>query len=174
MNPFNAIRSPRTLIRKFQIGDKKDLISLLCNKEVTKNMAFPDEMLTPVGVSELLDITINSYESNEPLLSFAIEDITNSALLGATGFTILEDNEIEIFYAFLPEYWGKGFATEILECITTYIFKQSDKYTVVAPITKSNLASIKVAEKNGFNHSGLKDDTNYKEQVYIYRKKNGF
>ncbi|MEM7381555.1 MAG: hypothetical protein AAF361_10225 [Bacteroidota bacterium] len=65
MKPFDVIQSSRTFIRKFRTGDKKDLISLLCNKEVTKNTGFPDEMITPEGVSELLDIRINPYGGPE-------------------------------------------------------------------------------------------------------------
>ncbi|NAS14094.1 GNAT family N-acetyltransferase [Poritiphilus flavus] len=171
MKPFKSIQSPRTLIRRFRVDDKPDLISLLCDKEVTKHMAFPDEMLTPEGVSELLDITITSYTSPEPLLSFAIEDIKSKAFLGVSGFTVLTDNEIEIFYAFLPKYWGRGLATEILEYLSNYVFEQDPRHTVVAPITWNNPASIKVAEKNGFKSHGLKEDPNYKEPVYIYKKK---
>ena len=90
--------------------------------------------------------------------------------MGVTGFSPLEHKEIEVFYALLPKYWGKGLATEILKCLTEHVFLRTDYETIVAPITQSNHASIKVAEKNGFSNYGLKEDSNYRDLIFIFKK----
>lgn len=170
MRTFEFLKTPRTNIRRLQARDKDGLIELLCDRSVTKNMAFPEEILTKEGITDLLEMTINAYDSEKPLLSFAIAENNSNAFMGVTGFGPLGNNEIEVFYALLPKYWGKGLATEVLASLTEYILTKTDYGTVVAPITQGNIASIKVAEKNGFLNYGSKEDSNYKDLIFIFKK----
>lgn len=170
MKPFESLKTTRIDIRRLQPIDKSKLIELLCNKSVTQNMAFPNEILTKEGITNLMEMTIRSYDSEKPLFSFAVTENSSKSLIGITGFTPLENNEIEVFYALLPKYWGKGLATEILETLTEYIFTQTHYDTIVAPITQNNHASIKVVEKNRFFNCGLKKNLNYEDLVFIFKK----
>ena len=172
MDPFEILITSRTSIRRFQVKDKDNLIELLCDKSVTRYMAFPEEVLTVEGISNLLLTTIDSYDSDKPLLSYAIALKENDILIGATGYNPLSNREIEVFYALLPAYWGKGFASEILIKISDYALSSSDYDSVVAPITKSNTASIRVAEKAGFKNHGLQAHPDYDELVYMHKKQN--
>lgn len=52
------------------------------------------------------------------------------------------------YYAILPKYRNKGYATRMLEEVSDYILKNIDM--LVLSINKENIASRKVAEKNGF------------------------
>ena len=170
MNPFEYLNTSRTRIRRFQPKDREKLIELLCDKSVTRYMVFPEEVLTEKGISNLLVATIDSYESKKPLLSFAIALDETDSLIGVTGYNPLVNREIEVFYALLPAFWGQGFASEILIKITDYALSSGDYDTVVAPITKSNIASIRVAEKAGFKNHGLQEHPDYDELVYVHKK----
>ena len=174
MKSFESFRTARTLIRRFQTDDKDKLIELLCDPSVTRNMAFPDELLTKEGVSNLLALTMDSYDSENPLLSFAIMDVHNGDFLGITGYNPLQNGAVEVFFAILPEYWGKGYASEICSALTAHIFENDTYKTIVAPVTQNNLASRRVVEKNGFINCGLKKDANYKDLVFIYKKEKTF
>lgn len=133
-------------------------------------MVFPEEILTEKGITRLLITTIDAYESKKPLLSYAISQKENDSLIGVTGYNPLINNEIEVFYALLPGYWGKGFASEILVKITNYALSTGDYNAVVAPITRNNIASIKVAVKAGFTNHGLQEHSDYDDLVYIHKK----
>ncbi len=170
MKPFDFLNTSRTRIRRFQPKDKDKLVELLCNRAVTQHMAFPEEMLTEKGISGLFENTIALYESETPLLSYAIAHKKDDHLIGAAGYTILINNEIEVFYALLPEYWGKGLATEILVKLTDHVFSSEDFDVVVAPITRANKASIRVAEKAGFAHYGLQEHPDYDDLVLMLKK----
>ncbi|UJH67416.1 GNAT family N-acetyltransferase [Allomuricauda sp. SCSIO 65647] len=170
MKPFESLNTSRTRIRKFLPKDRDRLIELLCDRSVTQHMAFPEEMLTEKGVSGLLETTIAFYESETPLLSYAITHKKDDCLIGVTGYTILTNNEIEVFYALLPAYWGKGLATEILVTLTDHVFSSEDFDAVVAPITKANKASIRVAEKAGFTNHGLQEHPDYNDLVFMLKK----
>ena len=166
MNPFEFIDTPRTTIRRFVSNDPEKFVELLCNKAITANLALTEEMKTRDGAVNLLTSTINSYDSESPLLAYAIEHKTDKEFLGITGLNPLEESVVEIFYALLPQYWHKGFASEVLNKLTEFIFDDTEFKTVVAFITRSNQASIRVAEKNGFTNYGLVENQNFKDVVY--------
>ncbi len=170
MKPFELLETQRTIIRRLQDNDKDELIELLSDKSVTDNMAFPEEILTKEGIINLMEMTISSYDSEQPLLSFAVAENKNNKLIGVTGFRPIENKEIEIFYALLPKYWNKGLATEILASLSEYVLTKTDYITIVAPITQRNIASVKVAEKNGFLNCGAKENPNYKDLIFIFKK----
>ena len=60
--------------------------------------------------------------------------------------------EIEVAYHLLPEFRGRGIATEASRTLIDYAFSQLDQGRVVSLIVPDNLASRRVAEKNGLRH----------------------
>ena len=82
----------------------------------------------------------------------------------------MNNNEVEIFYALLPEYWGQGIATEILNYFSEYIFNHTTYQIILAYITQNNIASQKVAEKCGFINKGLVKNQYFQELVFLYKK----
>ena len=171
MRAFEYIDTARTRIRRFQPKDREKLVELLCDKNVTQFMAFPKELLSEKGISNLLETTIALYESDKPMLSYAIVQKENDDLVGATGYNPLADNEIEVFYALLPAYWGKGLASEILVQITDYALSSGEYHAVVAPITRANVASARVAEKAGYSNLGLQQHSDYDDLVHMFKKR---
>jgi [ribosomal protein S5]-alanine N-acetyltransferase len=74
-------------------------------------------------------------------------------LVGSAGFTGPPDagGTVETGYSMLPEYQGRGFATEMVRALCAWAFVQPHVTTVVAETTWSNAASMNVLEKCGFN-----------------------
>ena len=60
-----------------------------------------------------------------------------------------EFNEIDLGYRLLPEFWGKGIATEASHAILTYGFDKLKLKRIIAIAMKENKASIRVMEKVG-------------------------
>jgi len=75
--------------------------------------------------------------------------------------------ELEIGYHILPEYWGLGFATEAAQLFRDYAFDNNLCDSLVSIIDIRNIASQKVAEKNGMQRG--KQVKYYDLDVYIYR-----
>ncbi|HJY63315.1 MAG TPA: GNAT family N-acetyltransferase [Ignavibacteria bacterium] len=61
-------------------------------------------------------------------------------------------DEIEVGYAFLPEYWGKGYATEIVKEIVNIAFNVYQLTEIIAVTLHDNLASRRVMEKAGLSY----------------------
>jgi ribosomal-protein-alanine N-acetyltransferase len=59
------------------------------------------------------------------------------------------NDEIEIGYALMPEYWGFGLATEISRAMLEIAFGRLGLTEVVAFVSPSNAASRRVIEKVG-------------------------
>ncbi|MAY03383.1 MAG: hypothetical protein CMQ38_10480 [Gammaproteobacteria bacterium] len=58
--------------------------------------------------------------------------------------------ELELGYAFLPEYWNKGYATESSMTLCELAFEKNLADKVVAAASADNPASCRVLEKIGF------------------------
>jgi RimJ/RimL family protein N-acetyltransferase len=78
---------------------------------------------------------------------------------------------IEVGYRLLPEYWGKGYATEGTKACIQYGFDHLLLDRIVSYTPKLNLPSQRVMQKSGlkfkgeFEHPLLKDDSQLKLSV---------
>ena len=71
------------------------------------------------------------------------------------------DEEVELAYALMAEYWGRGLATEMAEAIMAVAFERLRMKEVVCFTLTTNRASQRVMDKAGFEyerdivHAGL-------------------
>jgi len=62
----------------------------------------------------------------------------------------------EIYYNILPEYWGKGFATETAKSLIKFGFSVIKLHRIEAGVSTENLRSIRVLEKSGMKREGVR------------------
>ena len=65
-----------------------------------------------------------------------------------------ENGEIEIGYGIYKEFRNRGFMTEIVQGIIDWAKTQPKVKSITASTDKTNLASFRVLEKNGFVKNG--------------------
>lgn len=63
--------------------------------------------------------------------------------------TYHDDHDIEIGYQFLPDYWGNGYATEVITCILKFGVETLGYSTIVAETQSQNKASCRLLQKVG-------------------------
>jgi [ribosomal protein S5]-alanine N-acetyltransferase len=168
MEVFTALETERLFIRQLHKTDEEAFILLMTNQLVTNNLAFDETVKTKEGAADLLKQTIESYRSDDPLLAFAVTNKINNSFVGVCGINFLNQESAEVFYAFLPAYWGKGYATEVLAEMKDFLFQKHAVKEIHAFIAQHNRASIKVAEKIGFKNKGLVFKENFSDKVYAY------
>jgi len=61
----------------------------------------------------------------------------------------------DLGYAIAPEYWGKGYATEITKSVIAWALMQEQIFRVWATCDIENLASARVLEKAGMQREGI-------------------
>ena len=64
--------------------------------------------------------------------------------------------QIELGYLFLPQDWGKGYATETCARLVRFAFEDTDLAELVSTTDPSNTRSQNVLRKCGFTYAGQK------------------
>lgn len=82
-------------------------------------------------------------------------ELKDGTHIGELSFKGIDENGIvEIGYGILPEYEGKGFATEAVFAAVDWAIKQPEVTRIEAETDFENIASRKVLEKCGFHANG--------------------
>ena len=64
------------------------------------------------------------------------------------------EGSVEIGYGILPEFWGRGYATEAVDAVVRWALDQPGIKSVEAETDAENIASQRVLEKIGFKATG--------------------
>ena len=84
--------------------------------------------------------------------SFKVMDTSNSGLMGFAKLEITREklNEAELGFLLLPEYWGKGYGSEIAGILMKVAISDPHLKRVWANVDPDNKASRKILINNGF------------------------
>jgi len=84
-------------------------------------------------------------------------------MIGDFGYWNLQKQHLraEIGYELHPDYWGKGFMTEVMQTVLSFGFKTMKFHSVEANVTPGNKASVSLLLRNGFRLEGQ-----FKENYY--------
>ncbi|PKF60789.1 GNAT family N-acetyltransferase [Psychromonas sp. psych-6C06] len=144
------ITTQRLILRPFQQDDLSALHRLFSCPEVMRfslNGPYSEEK-----TYALMNQCIEKSQQNQASL-LAVIDKKNRQLIGSCGFfaqTIQGNDELELGYRLIKSEWGKGLATEAATAMKNYAFSEMRLTRLISIIEKDNLASLRVAEKNGF------------------------
>lgn len=77
------------------------------------------------------------------------------AVIGFCGLKYLTDlNEVDVGYRFLPEFWGRGLATEACAASLEFGFTTLHLDQIIGLVLPGNTASTRVLEKVGMQADG--------------------
>ena len=79
-----------------------------------------------------------------------------------------EHQSCECFYALLPEYWGRGLATEAIKRLIDYGFQRLNIKQIVARISQNNPRSLRIANKLGMREQGLVEFQSVPEATILF------
>jgi ribosomal-protein-alanine N-acetyltransferase len=95
--------------------------------------------------------SLGRYEKETGGMNVLISKTTGS-LVGMCGLLIQElegESYMEVGYSILPEYWGKGYATEAAVKCKNYAFENNFTESLISMVHADNIGSELVARKNG-------------------------
>lgn len=146
------------MLRKLTNEDVDNIFLLDSNPEVMKYVGVPPT--TEKGESaRMLENIINQYQNNGTGRLAVIEKET-SQFIGWSGIKLLTDevngfkNVYELGYRFLPEFWGKGYATESALASLDLGFNQLNAEKIYAYADIDNQSSNHILTKLGFENKG--------------------
>ncbi|MET3193780.1 GNAT family N-acetyltransferase [Bacillus sp. OAE603] len=134
----------RCFINSFQKLDYDDVKKLYINKKVRNFLGgIPEEDSIRVVLDEMLN-------SNEDSYYWIVREIQTDTFIGLVSLTPHHDGLfLEISYQFLPNWWGSGYATEVVQVIIKYALNELKLTKVVAETQIANTPSCKLLEKLG-------------------------
>lgn len=151
---FIIFSTKRLCIRKANDDDRdiRFLFSLWTNPDVMKFVGFPDGL--KVTIEQVREGILNQDESeyNQKLL---IELLHSGILIGECKLGLPDENGVsETDVKLFPEYWGKGYGTEVKQGLVDYLFIHTDCTVIKATPNILNIASQKMQEKVGGQRIG--------------------
>ena len=161
----STLKTKRLIIRQFTQEDFDNVVSFM-------------EGVTSTSFNRLFKTIIDSYQSQEIVISYALILKSTGDFLGFCGLITLEDNmPMELYYFLRPEYWGNGYAIESLRKIFEYAFSELELDKIVAYIDQGNTRGWKVAERSGMKYMGnifRKDINPKKKSMFFLIDKNDY
>ncbi|MCL1664232.1 GNAT family N-acetyltransferase [Elizabethkingia ursingii] len=145
-------------MRPFEETDAEGLFLLDSNPEVMKYVG--GVVSTEIEQSrQMIEFIQNQYKENG-VGRLAVIEKSSNILIGWSGLKYLTKeingmkNVYELGYRFLPEYWGKGYATETAIAALNYAFNEIKTDIVYAMAVTENAGSNHVLRKLGFEELG--------------------
>lgn len=148
--PFSAriLETQRLYLRKMEQSDFDSLCRILQDEET---MYAYEGAFSDTEVQDWLDRQINRYEKwNFGLWAVILKE--TDEMIGQCGLTMQpwKDREVlEIGYLFESAYWHNGYAIEAAKACKEYAFEILKADEVCSIIRDTNIASQKVAIRNG-------------------------
>jgi ribosomal-protein-alanine N-acetyltransferase len=166
---MTIFETQRLRVRHFTSADYDNFFALQGNAEVMQYIRPPwtreesDNFLTD-KILTASPIDFKGY--------WAVEEKATGLFVGC--FVIIpiptDIEKTQLGYSFLPEHWGKGYATEVTKEGLNY-FKYKTPLAELYAVTETpNIASQKVLLKNGFELFGNKWEGEKELLIFIVRR----
>ncbi|WP_333851884.1 GNAT family N-acetyltransferase [Epilithonimonas sp.] len=152
------IFTERLTLRKITIDDIDNIFQLDSNPDVMKYVGVPPVKLKEES-AKMIENIINQYKNNGTGRLAVIEKESNQ-FIGWCGIKLLTEevnsfkNVYELGYRFLPEFWGKGYATESALASLDLGFNQLNADKIYAYADIGNESSNHILTKLGFENKG--------------------
>ena len=146
---MKILETERLVLRQFSVEDADFILRLLNEPSFIRNIGDRGVRTLDDARSYILRVPIASYERNGFGLYLVMLKETGESI-GMCGLIKREELEdVDIGYAFLPEYWSKGFAVESALAVKVYARDIIGLKRLVAITDPENQGSIRVLEKIG-------------------------
>lgn len=166
------LETKKLILREFNLNDAPFIIELLNSEGWIKNIGDRNVRSTEQAIEYLNNGPLKSYRENGFGL-WMVELKENYNPIGMCGLIkrpILEN--IDIGFALLPQFSGKGYAFEMAQSTMNYAVEVLKLKIIDAIVLPDNSNSIKLIEKLGMNYHStfIYPDTNEILALYRFHK----
>lgn len=134
----------RCFLNTFQNSDYIDVKKLYVNQEVRKYLGgIRQENAIVLILDEMLKLSTDSFY-------WVVREKHTNDFIGLVSLDPHHDGiHLEISYQFLPNWWGKGYATEVVQLIINYALTELNLSKVIAETQIANTSSCRLLERLG-------------------------
>ena len=137
----------RLKYEKFTAQDFHDYYTYISNPDVMKYIG--SEALSVEEAHEKFQKLLSINKKSNGYGFFRAVLKSNDKFIGLAKFDRMDKRQVEVGYALLPEFWGTGYASEMLEGMVQYA-KRLGLQELLGLVNPGNPASIKVLTKQKF------------------------
>lgn len=146
---MKVLETDRLILRHLGKGDAEFMLGLLNEPSFLRNIGDRGVRTVEQARRYLIDGPVKSYEQNGFGL-YLVELETTGTSIGICGLVKREGlDDVDIGFAFLPDYWSKGYAFESAAAVMTYARETIGLRRVVAIAAPDNESSFKLLSKLG-------------------------
>ena len=153
---IKSIKTKRLEIMPFRTKDFPDLGKLLTDSRIKEFYMIPD-FETVTALNGLIQKIVQNSRSD---LQFERGIFLDDRLIGFVNEVERKDRSIELGYVIHPDYWGKGYATEMLKAVIEMLLETGFSQIITGAFD-DNSASIRVMEKCGMRKSPVEENIMY-------------
>ena len=144
------ITTERTLIRPIEPTDNEQVFRYRSDAQTNQYQGFIPKSLQEVD--NFIAKNPTTINQNNTWFQLVILEKASNHLIGDVGIHFIGNDgfQCEIGCTLDKDYHGKGFATEVMKAVISYLFKDLGKHRITASIDPENTTSIRLVEKLGF------------------------
>jgi RimJ/RimL family protein N-acetyltransferase len=171
MGPYKTFETERLLLRPTSEEDAAFIYELFNTPKWLKNIG--DRNITsPDMAKEYILTKMQPQLERLGYSNYTLIIKTDMVKIGCCGLYDREGLEgIDIGFAFLPEFEGKGFAFEAADKLKNVAFKEFGLHALGAITSKHNVASQRLLEKLGLTLVGTTALPNANEELLLFKIK---
>lgn len=146
-----VVETERLRMRELKEDGARFVLRMLTEPAVIENIG--DRGVKTV--EDALEFVRRGPWTNQPrpgLGHFLVEENASGEPTGTCGLLYRENLDvIDVGFAFLPEFWGRGYATEAAKAMLEYGYETLGIERIVGLTSPKNAGSIRVLEKLGMS-----------------------
>ncbi|GAB1422315.1 GNAT family protein [Anaerolineales bacterium] len=150
-------KTNRLLLRQARIEDREALLTYCLDPRVRQYEA---ESLNEAQVIQYLDWTVQTqYHQPRDFYYFTVvyQKDGVDTVVGSVHISIRsrENSQAELGFLFGVSYWNKGYASEAVQRLLTFCFKELRIHRLYSEVISDDLASIFVLEQLSFRREAV-------------------
>ena len=150
------LETDRLLLRPFKMGDENGVLEFCSNAFTQQHTGDIVRNTVEEAIALIQDVWLVDYQKYG-YGRFAVIHKEDNKIIGFNGLKFLSGfGHTDLGYRFLPEYWGKGIATESSKAILKYAFNELNLAAVYGFVYPENPTSANVLTKLNFQKTATK------------------
>ncbi len=144
------LETNRLIIRPIKVTDKNEIFKYRSDKESNIYQEWIPESIDDVEI--FIDKVAKQINETKTWFQFVIIEKETQKLMGDLGVHFWDDEnkQVEIGCTLNKDFQNKGYATEAVEKVIDYLFKELNKHRITASIDPQNINSKRLVERIGF------------------------
>jgi len=147
---FGEIRTARLLLRPLVEADRETVIRIQTDPRTNRHHPAPPDVAES-------GIKFDSWLADWAELGFgyvAVIEVATDSVVGVGGVQLREwggEKILNLYYRFVPEVWGRGYATEMARAVVSWADRTLPQHPVQISVNIDNEPSLRVAKRLGFD-----------------------